>query len=114
MIEIFWGSPISIFLPSEGRIRKVTTIEQARIWLQKAWPVSDHHRDAALEKIDAAMDCLAPVGAARDAFLLAARAAGFQADRPAAAYAAAPQLQSAAFQRSHQATLRPGKATGLN
>ncbi|CUI00463.1 DUF982 domain-containing protein [Leisingera aquaemixtae] len=76
---------MTIFLPSEGRTRKITTIEQAHFWLQKAWPVSDRNRDVAIEKIDAAMDCLAPVGAARDAFLSAVNTAGFQADLPAAA-----------------------------
>ena len=79
---------MTIFLPAEGRARKVTTIEQAHHWLRKAWPVSDRYRDAALEKIDAAMDCLVPVGAAREAFLLAADAAGFQAARAVPAQAA--------------------------
>lgn len=85
LIEISWGTPLTIFLPSEGRTRKISTIEQAQFWLQKAWPVSDHNRDVALEKIDAAMDCLAPVGAARAAFLSAVGSAGFHADFPAAA-----------------------------
>ncbi|QDI74921.1 MULTISPECIES: DUF982 domain-containing protein [Leisingera] len=76
---------MTIFLPSEGRTQKITTIEQAHFWLQKAWPVSDRNRDVAIEKIDAVMDCLAPVGAARDAFLSAVNTAGFQADLPAAA-----------------------------
>ncbi|MDE4142679.1 MULTISPECIES: DUF982 domain-containing protein [Rhodobacterales] len=76
---------MTIFVPSEGRTRKISTIEQAHFWLQKAWPVSDRNRDVALEQIDAAMDCLAPVGAARAAFLLAVDTAGFQADVPAAA-----------------------------
>ncbi|MEW2912770.1 DUF982 domain-containing protein [Leisingera sp. JC11] len=71
---------MTIFLPSEGRTRKISTIEQAHFWLQRAWPVSDHNRDVALEKIDAAMECLAPVGAARAAFLSAVGTAGFQAD----------------------------------
>lgn len=85
LIEISWGTPMTIFLPFEGRTRKISTIEQAQFWLQRAWPVSDHNRDVALEKIDAAMDCLAPVGAARAAFLSAVGSAGFHADVPAAA-----------------------------
>ncbi|WP_264212611.1 DUF982 domain-containing protein [Leisingera thetidis] len=85
LIEISWGTPITIFLPSEGRTRKITTIEQAHFWLQRAWPVSDRSRDVALEKIDAVMDCLAPVGAARAAFLTAVGTAGFQADHRTAA-----------------------------
>jgi hypothetical protein len=85
LIEISWGTPMTIFLPSEGRTRKISTIEQAQFWLQRAWPVSDHNRDVALEKIDEAMDCLAPVGAARAAFLSAVGSAGFHADFPAAA-----------------------------
>lgn len=76
---------MSIFLPSEGRVRKISTIEQAHYWLQKAWPVSDRNRDIAVEQINAAMECLVPVSAAREAFLEAVGTAGFQADIPAAA-----------------------------
>ncbi|WP_083194075.1 DUF982 domain-containing protein [Leisingera sp. JC1] len=76
---------MTIFLPSEGRTRKISTIEQAHFWLQKAWPVSDHNRDVALEKIDAAMDCLTPVCVARAAFVSAVGTAGYQVGFPAAA-----------------------------
>ncbi|MBQ4826774.1 DUF982 domain-containing protein [Leisingera sp. HS039] len=76
---------MTIFLPSEGRTQKISTIEQAHFWLQKAWPVSDRNRNIALEKIDAVMDCLAPVGAARAALLSAVDTAGFQTDSRTAA-----------------------------
>lgn len=76
---------MTIFLPSEGRTQKISTIEQAHFWLQKAWPDSDRNRNIALEKIDAVMDCLAPVGAARAAFLSAVDTAGFQTDSRTAA-----------------------------
>lgn len=85
MIEIFWGEPMTIFLPCEGRAKKISTIEQANHWLKRAWPVSDHNRDDALLKISEAMDCLVPVSAAREAFLVAVGTAGFQTDIPAAA-----------------------------
>lgn len=75
---------MTIFLPGEGQTRKISTIEQAHFWLRKAWPVSDRSRDRALEQIDAAMDCLAPVSAARAAFLCAVGTAGYQADLAAA------------------------------
>ncbi|UWQ73945.1 MULTISPECIES: DUF982 domain-containing protein [unclassified Leisingera] len=76
---------MTIFLPSEGRTQKISTIEQAHFWLQKAWPVSDQNRNIALEKIDAVMDCLAPVDAARAAFLSAVDTAGFHPETLAAA-----------------------------
>ncbi|AHD01713.1 hypothetical protein METH_14300 [Leisingera methylohalidivorans DSM 14336] len=85
MIEISWGTPMTIFLPSEGRTQKITTIEQAHFWLQRAWPVSDRNRNIAIEKIDAVMDCLAPVGTARAAFLSAVDTAGYQMDSVASA-----------------------------
>jgi hypothetical protein len=76
---------MTIFLPSEGRTKKITTIEQAHHWLKKAWPVSDHRRDLALEQIAAVMDCLAPVDAARMAFLAAVETAGLKAEPSIAA-----------------------------
>ncbi|MEY8801773.1 DUF982 domain-containing protein [Leisingera sp. XS_AS12] len=76
---------MTIFLPSEGRTRKISTLEQAHVWLQKAWPVSDKHRDVALEKIDAAMDCLVGVTAARAAFVSAVGTAGYRVGFTAAA-----------------------------
>lgn len=78
MIEIYWGKPMQIFLPGEGRTRHISTIEQAHHWLQKSWPIQDRRRELALDRIDDAMACLAPVTTARAAFLSAAETAGFQ------------------------------------
>lgn len=72
-----------------GDTKKITTIEQARYWLRKKWPVSDHDRDLALDRIDAAMHCLATVGAARNAFISAAKTAGFKPDQASVETAAA-------------------------
>lgn len=80
MIEINWGSPLSFVVSRTGDIQKFSTIEQAHYWLSKKWPVADRERDSAIEQIDAAMHCLATVGAAREAFSLAATTAGFKAD----------------------------------
>lgn len=49
-------------------IKAISTIEQARYWLEVNWPTSGGSRDAALSKIDAAMGCLLPVSPARRAF----------------------------------------------
>jgi len=58
-------------------IQKFSTIEQASYWLRKKWPVANQDRIFALAQIDAAMHCLAPAGAARTAFISAAKTAGF-------------------------------------
>lgn len=71
---------MTFVLSPEGGTQKFTTIEQAYYWLRKKWPVADHNRDLALYQIDAAMHCLTPVGAARQAFVLAAKTAGFMPD----------------------------------
>ncbi len=71
---------MTFVLSPEGGTQKFTTIEQAHYWLRKKWPVADHNRDRALYQIDAVMHCLAPVGSARKAFVLAAKTAGFIAD----------------------------------
>jgi hypothetical protein len=89
MIEINWGKPLTFVVSAEGDIQRFTTIEQARYWLRKRWPVADHHRDRALEQVDATMHCLATVGAAREAFISAAKAAGFTLDHADAEAAAA-------------------------
>lgn len=60
----------------DGGTKKITTIEQAKYWLRKNWPVADRDRDLALDQIDAAMHCLVTVGAARKAFFSAAETAG--------------------------------------
>lgn len=77
MIELHWGHPITITVSPQGDTKQISTIEQAFFWLRKKWPVADDKRDLALDRIDAAMHCLATVGAARGAFLTAARSAGF-------------------------------------
>lgn len=78
MIEINWGAPLTFAVAQSGDKQKITTIEQARYWLRKRWPVKDSARDQALAAIADAMDCLAPVGRARLAFAQAARTAGFE------------------------------------
>lgn len=78
MIEINWGSPITCVVSQEGDIKKFTTIEEARYWLLRKWPVVDRNRGLALDYIDAAMHCLATVGAARTAFVSAAKTAGLE------------------------------------
>ena len=62
----------------EGDTQQFTTIEQAKFWLRKKWPVADRAREQALAQIDAAMHCLVSVGTARRAFLRAAQTAGFK------------------------------------
>ena len=77
LIEIHWGEPLSFVMSPEGDVQKFSTIEQARFWLSRKWPVSDDARERALHHLDAAMDCLGSVGTARRAFIAAARSAGF-------------------------------------
>ncbi|WP_146345533.1 DUF982 domain-containing protein [Falsiphaeobacter marinintestinus] len=78
MIEIHWGTPITLIVSPNGRTQKFTTIEQACYWLHKKWPVADSRREHALDRIDAAMNCLVTVTAARKAFVSAAKSAGFK------------------------------------
>ena len=77
MIEIDWGKPLHIAVTPEGDIRKISTIEQARYWLRKDWPVNDLARQKALERIESAMHCLTSVSHARHAFVEAAASAGY-------------------------------------
>lgn len=77
MIEINWGNPMTFVVSPEGDTQKISTIEQASYWLRKKWPVTDQKRDLALHRLDAAMHCLVTVEDARNAFLSAARSAGF-------------------------------------
>ncbi len=77
MIEIYWGKPLSFVVSPEGDIQKFSTIEQASYWLRKKWPVADEARHRALGQIEDAMQCIGTVGAARRAFISAARSAGF-------------------------------------
>lgn len=81
MMEIYWGSPMTLESSTAGTQRKVTTIEEAQYCLQHAWPLSDTTRDSALEQVEAAMVCMVSVRDARAAFLSAARAAGFRAQQ---------------------------------
>ena len=89
MIELHWGHPITIVVSPQGDTKQISTIEQALYWLRKKWPVADDRRDQALERVDAAMNCLATVGAARRAFVSAARSAGFVPQRAQAVAIAA-------------------------
>lgn len=77
MIEIQWGTPIALYPPHNDVAERFCTIEKARHWLHRKWPVADDTRQAALEKIDSAMDCMCPVKDARIAFVVAALSAGF-------------------------------------
>ncbi|WP_323786440.1 DUF982 domain-containing protein [Thalassovita sp.] len=70
-----------VVVSPEGDTQNINTIEQAHYWLRKKWPVADGKRDLALNHIDAAMNCLGTVDAARTAFHSAAKTAGFIPDR---------------------------------
>lgn len=84
MMEINWGSPLTFVVSQDGDTQKFTTIEQVFYWLRKKWPVANSDRDLAIEQVDAAMHCLTTVGAARKAFISAAKSAGFRLDPVAA------------------------------
>ena len=71
---------MTLVVSPKGDTQKISTIEQAVYWLRKKWPVTDHNRDLALNHIDGAMHCLVSVGSARNAFLSAAKTAGFMPD----------------------------------
>ncbi|WP_295080118.1 DUF982 domain-containing protein [Tabrizicola sp.] len=58
-------------------MQKFSTIEQVKYWLLKQSPVADEARSKALKQVEAAMNCIVPVGVARRAFAAAARSAGF-------------------------------------
>ena len=77
MIELNWGSPLTLHSTDGTEIKAISTIEQARYWLETNWPTTGAARDTALRQIDAAMDCLLPVSSARAAFVSAASVAGF-------------------------------------
>lgn len=78
MMEIHWGQPMTLVTSHDGEVERFSTIEKARYWLRRKWPVSDAARDAALARIDAAMECMTPVEDARHAFLAAALSAGYR------------------------------------
>jgi hypothetical protein len=77
LIELHWGHPTSLHLPDGSEAVRISTLEQARHWLKRKWPVADRARDFALAQLEAAMDCLVSVTSARAAFLAAADTAGF-------------------------------------
>lgn len=79
MIEVNWGKPLSLIVSPQGDIQTFSTIEQARYWLRRKWPVADTAHARAVTQLEAAMHCLVSVGSARRAFLAAARSAGFVA-----------------------------------
>lgn len=81
MIELHWGEPLSFVVTRDGDIQKFSTVEQARYWLRRRWPVADEPHRRALSQLEAAMDCLVPIGSARRAFISAARSAGFVPDQ---------------------------------
>lgn len=77
LIELHWGSPLTLVVTPDGTTQTFSTIEQAAYWLRRRWPVADTARDRALDRIDAAQHCMVSPGTARRAFLHAARSAGF-------------------------------------
>lgn len=77
MIEIQWGEPLAFVISSGGEVQSFSTAEQARYWLRRKWPVSDAARLRAIDRIDAALECVGSVGTARRAFISAAKSAGF-------------------------------------
>ena len=77
LIEINWGKPLSFVMSPNGEVQKFSTIEQVKYWLLRKWPVADDAHSVALRQVEAAMDCIVPVGVARRAFASAARSAGF-------------------------------------
>lgn len=83
MIEIYWGHPLRL-VSHDGTTTNISTVEQARHWLRRKWPAEDRSRNIALREIDAAMDCLVPVAAARRAFVTAAHTAGLMPAETAA------------------------------
>ena len=81
MMEIQWGAPVALHEPQGGAVERFSTIEKARYWLRRRWPVADSAQQAALIKVESAMDCMGPVEDARHAFLIAALSAGFRPAR---------------------------------
>ncbi|WP_194095699.1 DUF982 domain-containing protein [Marivivens aquimaris] len=78
MIEINWGQPVHLVLNDAGETERFCTIEKVRYWLKRKWPVADGARVDALRNVEDAMDCIRPVADARNAFINAARSAGYQ------------------------------------
>ncbi len=78
MMEIFWGDPLILIDPKDGDVTRFCTIEKVHYWLRRKWPVADAAQQTALAKVEAAMECMNSVDDARNAFLKAARLAGFK------------------------------------
>ncbi|WP_084514001.1 DUF982 domain-containing protein [Salipiger mucosus] len=83
MMEIQWGEPVHLLTSQNGEVERFGTIEKARYWLRRRWPVSDGARHTAIAKVESAMDCMSPVEDARRAFMFAALSAGFKPTRVA-------------------------------
>ena len=79
MMEINWDSPLTLVVSADGETQTFSTAEQDAFWLRRKWPLRDAARASALTQVEAALDCLVPVGSARRAFLQAACSAGFTA-----------------------------------
>ncbi|MBT9386324.1 DUF982 domain-containing protein [Pseudooceanicola sp. CBS1P-1] len=77
MMDIPWGEPFALIDSKGNDVARVGTIETAHHWLRRKWPVADGAQKKALLRVEAAMDCMGSVDEARQAFLLAARSAGF-------------------------------------
>ena len=77
MIEVNWGETITLYAPKYKKIEHFRTIEKAQYWLRCKWPEMTAQRSEALLKTQLAMDCLIPVGDAKNAFISAAHAAGY-------------------------------------
>ena len=70
MIEVNWGETITLYAPKYKKIEHFRTIEKAQYWLRCKWPEMTAQRSEALLKTQLAMDCLIPVGEAKNALLL--------------------------------------------
>lgn len=75
-MEIQWGHPMTLVTSHDGNIERFGTIEKARYWLHKRWPVSDNLQHKAIAQIESAMNCMTSVEDARRAFASAALSAG--------------------------------------
>ena len=77
MMDIPWGEPFALIDTNGHSVARVGTIETAHHWLRRKWPTSDATHRKALDRIEDAMDCMGSVVEARQAFIVAARSAGF-------------------------------------
>lgn len=79
MIETYWGNPVTLIEGPDGAAKSITTVEQALFRLGKRWPDrrGPKHGEA-VAYARAARECLTDPGAARLAFIEAAREAGLR------------------------------------